>query len=89
MSALPHKPTPFSVAASDVSKPEDPGLIVSTVKYWLRKEQREVQADILATTRVSVLPKNAGEVSKRGFFGKVFDRHVRGTLLMTQDSCLR
>jgi NADP-dependent 3-hydroxy acid dehydrogenase YdfG len=34
------------------------------------------------TTRVSVLPINP---VKAGDFGKVFDRHVRGTLLMAQD----
>jgi NAD(P)-dependent dehydrogenase (short-subunit alcohol dehydrogenase family) len=58
---------------------------VSTVKYWFRKEQREVQVDILANNPgIGITEKCRGGI-REGDLGKVFDRHIRGTLLMAQD----
>src|SRR5450756_1263131 len=84
MSALPHKPGLFDVCGVR-SKPEDPALVISTVKYYLRRMGREVKIDILINNPgVGVVDKKLGKITAEEF-GKVFDASVRGMLLMTQE----
>jgi 3-oxoacyl-[acyl-carrier protein] reductase len=82
ITSLPHHPRALSVCGN-LSKPEDPELVMSSIRSWFQREGRETKIDILVNNAGVEVVKPLGNITPDDF-AKVYDLNVRGALLMTQ-----
>jgi 3-oxoacyl-[acyl-carrier protein] reductase len=79
---LPNRPNVFTVTG-DISKVEDPELIIGACKAWRSRPGTELKIDILVNNAGVEVVKGLGSITTEDY-NKVYDLNVRGTILMTQ-----
>jgi 3-oxoacyl-[acyl-carrier protein] reductase len=79
---LPNRPNIFTVTG-DISKVEDPELIIGACKAWRSRPGSELTIDILVNNAGVEVVKGLGSITTEAY-NKVYDLNVRGTILMTQ-----
>jgi 3-oxoacyl-[acyl-carrier protein] reductase len=78
----PNRPNVFTVTG-DISKVEDPELIIGACKAWRSRSGTELKIDILVNNAGVEVVKGLGSITTEDY-NTVYDLNVRGTILMTQ-----